>query len=101
MQKCLQGLATWGPKGALVRSPTRATEEWMGGGGWGNEHEKVFEGRCEQMQGQELWLGGNGDSRERILFVKTRDGEAHAYGDGNDVGYGDQTGNRERGPLPE
>lgn len=53
VQKCLQGLAIGGSLGTLIRSQTGATEEQTGGGDWGKERGKVFEGCCEQTQGQE------------------------------------------------
>lgn len=43
---------------------------------------------------------GDGDSRERILFLKTRDGRARAYSDGN-MGYRTKLIIGERGSLPE
>lgn len=84
----------WGALG----HQTRATAEWTGGWGRGSEHWKAFEGPCEQVQGPEqLLVGENQGSREHILCLKTRDGRARVYSDGNDMGYGDQTDNRGEG----
>lgn len=52
------GFGNRGSSGTLITSHMRAAEEQTGGGDWGNEHGKVFEGCCEQMEGQESWLGG-------------------------------------------
>lgn len=90
--------ARLGNMGALIRSPAGATKEWTGGEGWGNEHKNVFEGPFEQVRGDRSSGGrgggdGDGDSREHILFPKTRGGRARAYRDGN-MGCGDQKDNR-------